>query len=199
MSLVAIIPARGGSQRIPGKNIRLFRGRPIIEYSIKAAQDAGFFSRIYVSTDSSAISSVAYRAGADVLWRPDNLAKDNVGTQAVMADALNTVIRDWITVKPPTYACCIYATAPLMAHMDLIRGYANLRGGGAPYVYTVGPDWQDAGQWYWGETQAFIQGVSLDQGDLYQMPADRVCDINTPEDFSRAEAMYAALHGGENG
>ena len=148
MTCIAIIPARGGSQRIKNKNIRPFHGKPIIEYSIKAAQDSGIFQRVFVSTDHVGISSVAYRAGADVLWRPDNLAKDNVGTQAVIADALNTVVKDWLTVKPPVYACCIYATAPLMTHMDLIRGYVGLRESTASYVYTVGPDWQDAGQWY---------------------------------------------------
>lgn len=194
MTLVAIIPARGGSQRIPLKNIRLFHGKPIIEYSIKAAQDAGFFSRIYVSTDSPAVSSVAYRAGADVLWRPDNLAQDNVGTQAVMRHALETILADHLTIDPPRYACCIYATAPLMTYMDLISGYADLRESGAPYVYTTGPNWQDAGQWYWGETQAFINGVSLDQADFYPLSAARVCDINVEADWLRAEQLYEEMH-----
>lgn len=196
MSLVAIIPARGGSRRIKDKNIRLFHGKPIIEYSIKAAQDAGFFSRIYVSTDSPAISSVAYRAGADVLWRPDNLAGDSVGTQAVMAHALETILADHLTIDPPRYACCIYATAPLMTYMDLISGYADLRESGVPYVYTVGTNWQDAGQWYWGETQAFINGVSLDQADFYPLSAARVCDINVEADWQRAEQLYEEIHRG---
>lgn len=199
MTLVAIIPARGGSQRIPLKNIKPFHGKPIIEYSIKAAQDAGFFSRIYVSTDSPAISSVAYRAGADVLWRPDELAKDNVGTQAVVANALTSILTDRLTIDPPKYACCIYATAPLMRPIDLVKGYLHLRENGAPYAYTVGPNWQDAGQWYWGEVEAFLQGVSLDQGVFYRLPAERVCDINTPEDWARAEQLYANLIGGERG
>jgi pseudaminic acid cytidylyltransferase len=197
MTCVAIIPARGGSQRIPLKNIRLFHGRPIIEYSIKAAQDSGLFQRVFVSTDHPGISSVAYRAGADVLWRPDSLAKDNVGTQAVMADALNTIYNDMHVLTPPVYACCIYATAPLMTYLDLIFGYADLREGDAPYVYTTGPNWQDAGQWYWGTVRAFLDGVSLDQGALYPLPASRVCDINTLDDWQRAEQLYANLIGGE--
>lgn len=193
MTCVAIIPARGGSQRIPLKNIRLFHGKPIIEYSIKAAQDSGLFQRVFVSTDHPGISSVAYRAGAYVLWRPDALAKDNVGTQAVMADALNTVINDWITVKPPAYACCIYATAPLMTSLDLIHGYYKLRARGVPYVYPVGPDWRDAGQWYWGTVRAFLDGVSLDQSALHPLPDYRVCDINTEDDWQRAKQLYANL------
>jgi len=199
VTCVAIIPARGGSQRIPRKNIRLFHGKPIIDYSIKAAQDSGLFQRVFVSTDHPGISSVAYKAGADVLWRPDALAKDNVGTQAVMADALNTIIRDWITVKPPVYACCIYATAPLMTSVDLIRGYLALRSPNVPYVYAVGPDWRDAGQWYWGAVETFIDGVSLDQASFYKLPAERVCDINTLDDWSRAEQLYANLIGSDNG
>jgi len=197
VTCVAIIPARGGSQRIPLKNIRLFHGKPIIDYSIKAAQDSGLFQRVFVSTDSVQVSSVAYRAGADVLWRPDSLAKDSVGTQAVMADALSTVIRDWITVKPPVYACCIYATAPLMTSLDLIHGYAHLRALDVPYVYTVGPGWQDAGQWYWGTVRAFLDGVSLDQARLYSLPEARVCVINVEADWVRAEHLYANFIGSE--
>ena len=197
MTCVAIIPARGGSTRIPMKNIRLFHGKPIIEYSIKAAQDSGLFQRVFVSTDHVGISSVAYRAGADVIWRPDNLAKDNVGTQAVVADALSTIIRDCVTLHLPKYACCIYATAPLMTYFDLIVGYQRLRGTGAPYVYPVGPDWQDAGQWYWGAVDAFTSGEPLDQAVFYTLPAERVCDINTEDDWARAEQLYANLIGGE--
>jgi N-acylneuraminate cytidylyltransferase len=195
VTCVAIIPARGGSQRIPLKNIRLFHGKPIIDYSIKAAQDSGLFQRVFVSTDHVGISSVAYRAGADVLWRPDSLAKDSVGTQAVMADALSTVMRDWIAVKPPVYACCIYATAPLMTSLDLIHGYAHLRALDVPYVYTTGPDWQDAGQWYWGTVRAFLDGVSLDQARFYSLREARVCDINTEDDWQRAEQLYANFIG----
>jgi N-acylneuraminate cytidylyltransferase len=198
VTCVAIIPARGGSTRVPLKNIRLFHGHPIIEYSIKAAQDSGLFQRVFVSTDHPGISSVAYKAGADVLWRPDHLAKDNVGTQAVMADALNTIIRDCITVHLPKYACCIYATAPLMTANDLILGYAHLRFRAHPYCYTVGPNWQDAGQWYWGTTRAFLDGVSLDQASFCPLPAERVCDINTEDDWARAEQLYANLIGSEH-
>ncbi|MEK9809632.1 MAG: hypothetical protein VW362_04245 [Candidatus Nanopelagicales bacterium] len=191
MTCVAIIPARGGSRRIPLKNIRHFHGKPIIDYSIRAAQDSGLFSRVYVSTDSPAVSSVAYRAGADVIWRPDNLAVDSVGTQAVAAHVLDTVLADHLTIRPPRYACCIYATAPLMTHLDLIEGYLMLRKARVPYVYTVGPDWQDAGQWYWGEVDAFRTGVPLDQASFYKLPAERTCDINVEEDWARAEQLYA--------
>lgn len=190
MSIVAIIPARGGSRRIPMKNIRLFHGKPIIDYSITTARAAGLFSRIYVSTDSPAISSVAYRAGAEVIWRPDNLARDSVGTQEVAKNVIDTLIGDYRAIDPPKYVCCIYPTAPLMTYMDLIHGYSMLRVTGASFVYSVGPSFQDAGQWYWGTAEAFRTGVSLDEGAHYRLPGYRVCDINTEEDWQRAEQLY---------
>jgi len=193
MTCVAIIPARGGSRRIPGKNTRDFRGRPIIEYSILAAKETGIFTRIIVSTDDSFAASCAYRMGADVMWRPDSLAKDSVGTQEVAAHVLKEA-KGHFGIPPPLYACCIYATAPLMHFTDLLSGYLRLRILESPYVYSVGPDWQDAGQWYWGLVQAFTKGVSLDLGDKQVLPSYRVCDINTKEDWQRAEQMYDQLH-----
>ena len=169
----------------------------MITWPLSAAAHSGLFQRVFVSTDHPGISSVAYKAGADVLWRPDSLAKDSVGTQAVMADALNTIYNDMHVLKPPTYACCIYATTPLTLPLDLIYGYLALREANVPYVYTVGPDWQDAGQWYWGTVRAFLDGVSLDQARFHNMPETRVCDINTEDDWSRAEQLYANLIGSE--
>jgi len=194
VSLIAVIPARAGSRRIPGKNAREFRGRPIFEYSVQAALDTGIFTRIFVSTDDSYIASRAYRMGVNVLPRPDKLAVDNVGTQEVMADALRTIEHEWMHVPKPTYACCIYATAPLMHFTDLITGYLKLRTRDVPYVYTVGPDWQDAGQWYWGKARCFMDDVPLDGALFHVLPGTRVCDINTEEDWLRAEQMYDQLH-----
>jgi len=193
VTCVAIIPARGGSRRIPGKNTRDFRGRPILEYSILAAKETGIFTRIIVSTDDSFAASCAYRMGADVMWRPDALAKDSVGTQEVAAHVLLEA-KSHFGIPPPLYACCIYATSPLMDYLDLLLGYYNLRCYGKPFVYTIGRDGQDAGQWYWGTVEAFSKGVSLDEGRRYVLPSTRVCDINTEEDWQRAEQMYDQLH-----
>jgi N-acylneuraminate cytidylyltransferase len=194
VSIIAIIPARAGSTRIPGKNSREFRGRPIFEYSVQAALQTGIFTRVVVSTDDPFVKSRAYRLGAEVLPRPDHLARNSVGTQEVAADGLKTIRSSWTFIPKPTYACCIYATAPLMHFTDLISGYLKLRSGSAPYVYTVGPDWQDAGQWYWGRASAFMDGLPLDQATLHVLPASRVCDINTEDDWKRAEQMYDQLH-----
>ena len=198
MSAVAIIPARGGSRRIQGKNIRMFHGRPIIAYSIETALGSGLFDDIYVSTEDENIESTVRmncrHDSVGIVRRPDLLAIDSVGTQDVAAHALRALSTFSIGYRYE-YACCIYATAPLMTVADLCYGYAKLRETNAPYVYTVGPDCQDAGQWYWGTTKAFIDSVPLNHGFPYALPPNRVCDINTEEDWMRAERMYEVLHG----
>lgn len=187
MSAVAIIPARGGSVRIPRKNLRPFFGKPIIAYSIEAAKESGCFERIVVSTDDAIIGTWAQWYGAEVHKRAyDDGTK---GTQAVMADVLREVA--WTRCQ---YACCIYPCAPLMTADDLGLGFDLLSIGDAPYVYSVDEDGADAGQWYWGKVEAFLNGVSLDQARLYALPGERVCDINTPEDWSRAEKLYEEMH-----
>ncbi len=188
MSNIAIIPARGGSTRVPRKNIRLFHGKPIIAYSIETAKASWLFDQVYVSSDDDEILTIAVKYGASVLLRSEGLGHDSVGTQEVVRDALRNPLG-------AHYICCIYATAPLITPRDLIQGLIQLRWENAPYVYTVGPDFQDAGQWYWGTYEAFRDSVPLDHGKQYFLPSHRVCDINTEEDWMRAERMYEALHG----
>jgi pseudaminic acid cytidylyltransferase len=181
---IAIIPARGGSVRIPFKNSRRFHGKPILAYSIEAAKASGLFERIVVSTDDAIIGTYAQWYGAEVHKRAyDDGSK---GTQAVTADVLRDVA--WTRCE---YACCIYPCAPLMLPEDLCAGVDALRD--VPYVYTIGPDGVDAGQWYWGTVKAFVKGVPLDQAAFYMLPATRVCDINTMDDWNRAERLYEEM------
>lgn len=194
MKSLAIIPARGGSRRIPRKNVRLFHGKPIIAYSIETARACGLFDRILVSTEDQDIAAVAKAYGAKVSQRPMAMARDSVGTQEVARDALQRYIAS-AHGTPPEYACCIYATAPLMTAEDLRAGLDMLQHGTKPYVYTVGPDGQHAGQWYWGRVKSFVDGVPLEGNSAtLTLPAERVCDINVEDDFQRAERLYAALH-----
>src|SRR5882672_11424566 len=103
---VAIIPARGGSKRIPNKNVKPFAGQPMISYSIRAAKASGLFDRIVVSTDSDTIADAAVAAGAEVPFRrPRELADDHTATAPVIIHALNW-LKDAGT--PATHACCIY-------------------------------------------------------------------------------------------
>ena len=107
---IAIIPARGGSKRIPRKNIKLFMGKPMISWSIGVAQAAGIFDRIIVSTDDLEIARVANQYGAEVPFvRPNDLSDDYVGTTEVIAHATQWVLEQGLDVKA---VCCIYATAP---------------------------------------------------------------------------------------
>ncbi len=122
---IAIIPARGGSKRIPRKNVRLFAGRPMIAHAITTARAAGIFDRIAVSTDDDEIRQVALAHGAEVPFvRPRELANDHATTDAVLVHALR-----WFESHGglPRYACCIYATAPLLLPEDLRNGLELLQ------------------------------------------------------------------------
>ena len=115
---IALIPARGGSKRLPRKNIRPFCGRPMIAWSIDAARSAGCFDRILVSTDDEEIASVARDHGAEVPFlRPPHLADDQATTQAVVLHALQ-----WCELQGlvPKAVCCLYATAPFVQPADLV-------------------------------------------------------------------------------
>ena len=118
---VAIIPARGGSKRIPGKNIRPFAGRPMIEYAVALAQSSGLFARIVVSTDSDEVATLAEQAGAEVPFRrPIELADDHATTAAVLEHAL-----DALDARGQyDFACCIYPATPFTTPDDLRAGLA---------------------------------------------------------------------------
>lgn len=132
---VAIIPARGGSKRIPRKNIRKFAGKPIIGYSIEVAQRSSLFDYVLVSTDDEDIAQVARDFGATVPFvRPPELSDDYTGTTAVVSHALDWVQRRGCGIET---ACCIYATAPLLAVDDLRAGYTRLDTCALDYVFSA--------------------------------------------------------------
>lgn len=132
---IAIIPARGGSKRIPRKNIRPFCGQPMLAYAIQAAQKSGCFSKILVSTDDDEIAEVARQLGAEVPFqRPANLADDHTGTTPVVIDTIQRL--DQLGIQSEHY-CCIYATVPLIQADDLKAAYQRLIASKAPFVYTV--------------------------------------------------------------
>lgn len=132
---VAVIPARGGSKRIPRKNIKTFCGRPMIAWSIQAAQQSGLFERIIVSTDDEEIAEVARAWGAETPFiRPPELSDDYAGTTEVVAHATR-----WLEAQSQALAavCCIYATAPLILTDDLRRGLEVLQSGDWAYAFSV--------------------------------------------------------------
>jgi pseudaminic acid cytidylyltransferase len=132
---VAIIPARGGSKRIPRKNIKLFAGLPIIAYSIKAAQASGVFDRIIVTTDDEEIADVARRFGAEIpFMRPPELSDDHTATIPVIAHAIQTLQANGDVIDA---ACCIYATAPFIRSEDIIDAYNALITHHKQYAFPV--------------------------------------------------------------
>lgn len=225
---VAIIPARGGSKRIVGKNLKAFRGEPIILHSIRTALGSGLFERVIVSTDDAQIAEVARAHGADVpFMRPAALADDHATTAAVIVHALDALQEQGYHAD---LACCIYATSPLLQARYLHEGFQLLRdhsersfafsvcGFGFPvqraltltddgaltalypqYRQTRSQDlpaaFQDAGQFYWGRTEAWLRGdaVFSECSLPVILPRHLVQDIDTEEDWRRAEFLHAAL------
>jgi pseudaminic acid cytidylyltransferase len=132
---IAVIPARGGSKRIPRKNIRAFCGKPIIAYSIAAAQQTGLFDQVVVSTDDEEIASVAREFGATTPFiRPKEIADDFTGTNAVVKHAVV-----WFNAQSNdvTHACCLYATAPLVQANFITQGYEALSRSDAAFAFSV--------------------------------------------------------------
>jgi len=122
---IAIIPARGGSKRIPRKNIKDFYGKPLIAYSIQTALKSKLFDKIIVTTDDEEIASIAKEYGAEVPFiRPKELSDDFTGTGDVVNHAL-----EWLKEHGETfeYACTIYATAPLLQSKYLVEGFNALK------------------------------------------------------------------------
>lgn len=132
---IAIIPARGGSKRIPRKNIKLFHGKPLIAYSIEAAKQSGCFERIMVSTDDPEIAEVARSYGAEVPFiRPENIADDYATTMDVIQHTLSWCDAAGIDVDS---VCCIYATAPLLQAHFLQQGLTILQQEAVDYVFSA--------------------------------------------------------------
>lgn len=223
---IAVIPARGGSKRIPGKNIRPFCGRPMIEYAIETALGTGLFGSVVVSTDSDDIAAIAEACGAIAPFRrPAHLADDFTPTADVIAHALREV--------DPTgsngLACCIYPATPFLRTGDLEAGRVAIGRPDTDCTFAVcaydapierafavrkdggvGLRWpefkttrtndlpehvHDAGQFYWVWTRPFLDAVdffSLRCAGI-RLPRWRVHDIDTPEDWDRAELVYQAL------
>lgn len=219
---VCVIPARGGSKRIPRKNIALFHGRPMIGWSIAAALASGVFGRVVVSTDDNEIAEIARAEGAEVPFtRPEALADDHTATAPVIAHAAQALGLD-----DNTPVCCLYATAPMVRAGDLRAGHARLMQPGVDFVMAITsfpfpiqralrhdpvtgrvafmqPEhrntrsqdledaWHDAGQFYWARAGHWAAGLPFGEGSVgLALPRHRVQDIDTPEDWARAEALF---------
>tara|TARA_B110000211_G_C14083019_1_gene555446 strand:+ start:1108 stop:1794 length:687 start_codon:yes stop_codon:yes gene_type:complete len=224
---IAIIPARGGSKRIPRKNIKEFHGKPMIAYSIEAAVNSQCFDKIIVSTDDAEIAEIAIKHGAEVPFiRPDNISDDYATTLDVIKHAVEfTESQNWAVKN----VCCIYATAPFLIPEFIQRGFIELTSANIDYAFSATsfpfpiqralrlndeqcvemfqPEhfntrsqdleeaYHDAGQFYWGTAEAFIEKKAIfgSNSKAILLPRKRVQDIDTPEDWDLAEALYRVI------
>lgn len=132
---VAVIPARGGSKRIQGKNIRDFCGKPMIAWSIEAARASGCFDEVIVSTDDEKIAEVARQWGAAIPFvRPAHLSDDYTGTLPVIRHAVEWFCKAGHAID---LACCIYATAPFITPEDIQEGERQLQAAGCSFAFSV--------------------------------------------------------------
>ena len=225
---IAVIPARGGSKRIPRKNIRSFAGKPLIAYSIQAALQSELFRHVIVSTEDAEIAEIARAHGAETPFiRPAALAGDHAPTVPMVKHAVLWAQQD---LGPVDAVCCIYATAPFLRSRDLRAAHELLCREAPPaYVFScttfsapiqrafrVRSDrrvemfspqyyasrsqdletaYHDAGQFYWGSAGAYLSEKIFfsPESIAYVIPRYLVHDIDTAEDWTRAELVYAAL------
>ena len=226
---IAIIPARGGSKRIPKKNIKLFHGKPLIAYSIETALKSELFNKVIVSTDDEKIAQVAREYGAEVPFlRPKEFSDDFTGTVDVVNHAIEYLEKQGEKYE---YVCTIYATAPFLKSIYLQEGYEKLKKSDAVNAFSATtmpfpiqrtfkldkngrcemfmPEhymtrsqdleeaYQDAGQFYWTNRVRQRENkrdvVFSDISIPIILPRYLVQDIDTPEDWQRAELMYEVI------
>jgi pseudaminic acid cytidylyltransferase len=223
---VAVIPARGGSKRIPRKNIKDFHGIPLLAYSIKIALKSKLFDKVIVSTDDEEIAKIAIKYGAEVPFiRPINLSDDFTATDAVVNHALEYLRKQGENYD---FVCTIYATAPFLDEKYLIEAYEKLKKSNAKNAFSctsmpfpiqrtfkINEDkrcemfwpenfskrsqdleeaYQDAGQFYWTNLNIKSNEIIFGKDSIpIILPRHLVQDIDTLEDWARAEIMYEVI------
>jgi len=221
---IAVIPARGGSKRIPRKNIKLFHGLPVIAYAIKAAKESEIFDEVFVSTDDEEIAEIAMSFGATIPWmRSKDLSDDYATTVSVMQDAVKKLETNLVELEN---ICCIYPATPLLKPSFLSQGLEILESGDWNYVFSASkadtppqrffslgtskavellfPEYEatrtqdlanfyhDAGQFYWARKSSWESGLPIfsSQSTILEIPSESAFDIDTPEDWHYAEALF---------
>lgn len=224
---LCIIPARGGSKRIPRKNIKDFFGKPLIAYSIEVALKSELFDKVVVSTDDEEIAKIAKEYGAEVPFiRPVELSDDFSGTGVVVAHAVEFLKQKGFSYD---FVCTIYATAPLLQVEYLKEGYERLKNSDAHMAFSVTSmpfpiqrtfkitddercemftpqhfksrsqdleeAYQDAGQFYWSNQNNKATDIAFGKSSIpIVLPRHLVQDIDTLEDWERAEIMYQVIN-----
>ena len=217
---LCIIPARGGSKRIPRKNVKDFLGKPLIAYSIEAALNSGVFERVIVSTDDAEIAGVAVKFDAQVPFMRDAALSDDYATSSdAVADAARRL-------GGYAHVCCLYATAPLITGEILREAYGKFEEAGCEFLFSAAEfsfpiqrairleqngavnmfypqfaltrsqdlerAYHDAGAFYFGRCEAWLEKkpIFAPHSRAFLLPRNLVCDIDTPEDFEFAQKLY---------
>ncbi len=221
---LAVLPARGGSKRIPRKNIRMFHGKPLIARTIQTVLTSGVFQDVIVSTDDIEIADVARKHGASVpFMRPASLSDDHTPTAPVIRHAIDELATSH---EPYDAICCVYpgavlltpsnfSASSLLVHQAIIHNavvaavvkYGHpiqraLRQQREGYLVPVDQEamlqrtqdlqqtWHDAGQFYWATPNRWRNPAPLlSQVIPYELPTWRAQDIDTEEDWTRAELI----------
>ena len=217
---ICIIPARGGSKRIPRKNIKLFYGKPIIAYSIEVALETRLFDEVMVSTDDLDIAEIAKSYGANV---PFLRSKETSDDYATTMDVIEEVIEMYGDInKEFTSVCCLYPTAVLANSKDIREGYELLKeadmvlpvtefsfpplrsfmvndAGLAEFRFpeyrnTRSQDlevwYHDAGQWYWYDRKVLGKNIVSSKKKVLKLSNFKVQDIDNLVDWKLAELKY---------
>lgn len=229
MTSIAVIPARGGSKRIPRKNLKLFHGAPIITYAIKVALESNIFDEVIVSTDDEEIAELSLSFGAKIPWmRPKVLANDYTTTLEVIQDAAKKIKTSHSDLRS---ICCLYPTTPLLKTQFLVKAqeillkndwnyvFSGLKVNTSPYRFfsleeneevkmlfpqnemsrtqDLPPVYHDAGQFYWGTARAWEKCLPIfsSKSTIVELPAESVIDIDTEDDWVKAEYMYKLQKG----
>ena len=225
---ICIIPARGGSKRIPKKNIKNFLGKPMIAYAIEVAQQSKIFSDIYVSTDDESIAEIARFYGAKIPFiRNSELSNDYAGTVPVISDAILKIEMIEMTILGDVF--CLYPCVPILKSQYLIDVYKEhnknrlldfytfpvAKFNSAPQrafklgfnnrILQLNPEYErvrtqdleeiyhDTGQFYCGSRDLWVSGKNIHSfGIGYVIPSYQVVDIDTEDDWLRAE-IYSKM------
>lgn len=225
---LAVIPARGGSKRIPRKNILPFRGVPLLTRTVQMLLACGVFDLVVVSTDDEEIAAIGREAGATVpFMRPAELARDTTPTRPVLQHAI-TAVEEHVG-RPVTTMCSVYPAAVFVTAADIVAAHDRLIDQDADFVFAAAPfpapvqramrmdadgrpsmldpaqsltrsqdlaeAYHDAGQFYWGRRAAWFGAASVLDADsrLHVIPHWRVQDIDTPDDWIRAELLHQLI------
>ena len=227
MNNIAVIPARGGSKRIPRKNIRPFEGKPMVAYAINAAISSNLFEHVIVTTDDEEIAEISRRHGAETPFvRPQELSDDYASTVEVIEHAIKECLQQKMKFKK---VCCIYPCVPFIKAEYLEGALGLLDSAEAKYCFPVvkypaaiqramkrtsngrmqsfypeyessrtqdlEPAFYDAGQFYWGSVDSWLGNVGIhNNGVGYVVPDWHAVDIDTPEDWRKAEILFRCFH-----